>query len=167
MGSVSLPREVEGQAANLARQHFQEALAQDFSGNAVEDYLPPKWMSTRWNWFPFDRVRLLGFEPVAPSGDSVYGTVGVDPHEDEMHGPCFILVLFNDGLRFRMKNQEHVTAAGQWFIIDDFQTHEVEETDDSTTYLVWSVPLKNATAALDQQRDLAEGQSHSGQAAIR
>ncbi|WP_425953014.1 hypothetical protein [Ralstonia pseudosolanacearum] len=142
LGEISLPPAAQHGAAELAQQHFDQAEALDFSGTEVEDYLPPASMESRWEWFPYDRVRELGFEPVSRNKEAVYGTVGVGMHEDDMFGPCFILTLFNDGLCFRMKDQEHVTAVGQWFILDDRQPHEVQETEDSTTYLVWSVPLR-------------------------
>lgn len=141
-GSVDLPVVVKAGAAALAEAHFAKCEAEEFSGDSVEDYEFPDWLADRWAWFPHDAVAQLGFEPDRSGCEALYATVAAPEHVDDICGPNFILCLFNDGLLFRMSGVQHETGQGEWFLFDDRIAHEVLESDASSTYVVWSVPLK-------------------------
>lgn len=141
-GRIELPDAVLAGAAKLAREHHAQAEADEFCGEPVEDYLFPDWMTDRAGLLPLAELRGLGFEPLGVKHEQLLATVGVDPHEDGIHGPVAIVVLHNDGMRFKQGRQSHKTAAGEWFIFDDSRVHEVRETAKSTSYVCWSIPLK-------------------------
>lgn len=144
-GRIDLPLQMLTGARRLAQEHYAHCEQEEFSGTAVEDYLFPAWALLRWSQFPYAALAQLGYQPVPSTVahcEALYATVAAPEHVDDICGPNFILCLHNDGLRFRMGDVEHETAAGEWFLFDDRLAHEVLETDTSGTYLVWSVGLR-------------------------
>ena len=141
-GTVLLNDAVLRDAAALAQTHYAQAEADEFCGDAVEDYLVPGWMPEIGTWFPSAEVRALGFEQAAGERAQLLATVGVDPHVDAIHGPVFILVLHNDGLAFKQGRQRHKTKAGEWFVFLDSKEHGVQDARKTTTYLALAIPLR-------------------------
>lgn len=141
-GKVALPPKVFLAANALAKGHYLKAEAADFCSDPVEDILFPGWMKSRKSWLPITDLAQLGFAPNWDMRDELLATCGVESHVDYMHGLTFALVLHNDGLSFKQGKVSHTTEAGQWFIFDDRKLHRVRESKKSTTYLVWTVPLK-------------------------
>lgn len=139
-GTVTLPASVISSARDLSKEYFRQAAAQDFCGDPVEDLGFPSWMGERRLWINEAELRVLGFAPA--SGEQLLATVSVDPHVDAIHGPVMALVLHNDGLTFKQGRVSHKTAVGEWFIFDDRKPHQVRESKKSTTYLLWSLPLR-------------------------
>lgn len=145
-GRIELELSALEAARSLAKRHFAEQAAVDFSGDAVETAPLPDWMPPRTDWFPAEAARALGFEPLSARtvrGEELVMTVGVDAHEDHIHGPVFFLVFYNSGMTFKQGRSSHVTEPGEWFIFDDRRPHLVRETKRSDTYLGWAVPLKH------------------------
>lgn len=141
-GQLDMPASMREAARQLALDHYAQAEAEDFCGDEVGDHLVPEWVPPLHEWFPLQQLHALGYEPGNEHQRRVYATVSASPHEDEMHGVSLIVVLHNDELKFIMGEQSHVTAIGEWFLLDDFATHEVDSTDLSTSYVVLSVPLR-------------------------
>ena len=94
------------------------------------------------DWFPFGEVRALGFERKPGAEQIMYATADAAEHADDIHQWALILVLHNDGLRFKQGRLSHKTAAGEWFIFDDRVPHQVNSTSKTTSYLVLSVQLE-------------------------
>lgn len=144
LGMVALPTCLAAGATQLAARHYREAELDEFSGEAVESYLPEfmEWMADRWGLFPAAELAALGLERCPSGREHLYATAGVDPHVDGMDPAAFLLVLANDGLEFKMGRIRHKTLPGEWFVLDDRKMHEVRGAKAKTSYLVWSVPLK-------------------------
>jgi hypothetical protein len=144
-GKVELPQAVLTNARELALQHYAEAESMDFSGDEVEDYPIPGWMADRLSWFPTTALQALGFKRASKTAERLLATASASPHIDDIDGPCLLLVLYNDGLKFKQGKQAHVTQAGEWLVFNDGIKHEVKEGRDTSSYLVWSVPLKRTS----------------------
>lgn len=69
-------------------------------------------------------------------------TAGVDQHTDEFHGLVLLVVLHNDGLKFKQGKVSNVPAAGDWFIFDDCKNHGVSSAPGSATFVGWAIPLQ-------------------------
>lgn len=143
-GSVELPTEVLTEAKALAAICYAEAEEEEFSGDAVQTMTFPTWLDNRKQWIPLDALKALGFEPNPAKEEMFMSTPGVDAHSDDISGPSLIVVLFNDGLKFKQGKNSHVTTVGQWYVFDDRLPHEVRDSPKSTVYLAWSVPLRRA-----------------------
>jgi len=138
-----LSEDVLHTAAVLAKKHYAEAEAEEFSGDAVQDVLFPACLSARAAWLPHEELRALGFEVVPGlQGEQLLATAGIDAHVDSINGPTLFLVLHNDGLTFKQGRVAHKTRAGEWFVFTDSAYHAVRESAKSTVYLGWSVPLQ-------------------------
>ena len=46
-------------------------------------------------------------------------TAGADQRTDNFHGPVLLVVLHNDGLKFKQGKISHAPTAGEWFIFND------------------------------------------------
>jgi hypothetical protein len=143
-GSVNLPKIVRTEAAALAQKYYDEAEADEFSGDPVGTLRCPRWMVGRRAWLPEKELIRIGYRRArgAAAHEELVLTVGCDEHFDSIHGPVFILVLHNDGLTFKQLGQKHVTQVGEWFVFDDHSPHEVVEARKSTTYVGWAVALE-------------------------
>lgn len=142
-GAIALPAHLRDAAHSAGTQAYLLAEDDGFSGDPVTWLPDDPWHAAAAALFPAEPVRALGFE-LATKGDSqfrVYTTHGTDPHIDG-EGPCFILVLANNGLKFKQGKHSHVTEAGEWFIFDDRISHLVRETSRSTSYVFLHHPLK-------------------------
>lgn len=140
-GQIDLPQAVRAAATVLAREVVAEGEAQEWCGEAVtwlpDEGLLPQCMPL----FPEDAVRALGFEHDPRKNARVWGTYGVGSHEDG-EGIVFVLVLENQGLKFKQGRQMHITAPGQWYLFNDRRPHEVKEGKGSGAYIFFHVPLK-------------------------
>lgn len=148
-GSISLPAELTTQAFNAGQAVYREAEANEFTDDAVVWLPEAAWHNDALRWFPADAVRALGFVPSSRDTHvpKVYSTIGTDPHvDDEGQGPVFVLVLANDGLKFKQGKHAHVTQVGEWFLFDDCRTHTVNPTRRSTSYVFLHVPLQAVLA---------------------
>ena len=142
-GAITLPAHLREAAHSAGTQAYLLAEEEEFAGDPVTWLPEDPWHAACAELFPADAVRALGFE-LATKVDAqfrVYTTHGTDPHIDG-EGPCFILVLANNGLKFKQGKQSHTTAAGEWFIFDDRITHSVKETSRSTSYVFLHHALK-------------------------
>lgn len=101
------------------------------------------------SWFPTVALAAMGLER-GKAAHEFLATVGIDAHQDHIHGPVLIWVLHNDGLTFKQGKVSHKTAAGEWFVFDDHQNHGVKECKKCKkdgAYLCWAVPLQRITEA--------------------
>lgn len=73
---------------------------------------------------------------------SVGLTAGVDPHTDDFHGPVLLVVLHNDGLKFRQGKVSYTPGAGDWFIFNDCKKHRVSSAPGRATFVGWAIPLE-------------------------
>lgn len=141
-GSIELPASLCAQAQVLAKQVLADGEAEDFGGEPVSWLSDKQLIPVCMSLFPTEAVRALGYEPAPGKDAKVYGTYGVGPHEDDVDGIVFIMVLENKGLKFKQKGQSHITLPGQWFLFNDRDTHEVKEGKNSVAYVFFHVPLR-------------------------
>jgi hypothetical protein len=140
-GVIDIPEHLHAAANAAGASAYTQAEAEDFCGERVL-WLPGEpWHDDCAALFPADAVRALGFELSRAGQFRVYSTHGTDPHIDG-DGACFVLVLANDGLKFRQGKQSHVTCAGEWYIFDDCRTHTVSDSKRSTSYVFLHHALK-------------------------
>jgi len=140
-GTLEVPEGLRRQAHAAGQVAFAYAQAEEFCGDEVTWLPDAPWHAECELLFPEDEVRRLGFEQSVAGNFKVYSTHGTDPHVDG-EGPCFVLVLANDALKFRQGKQSHITSTGEWFIFDDSQTHTVKASRKSTAYVFLHRPLK-------------------------
>ncbi|WP_126223389.1 hypothetical protein [Burkholderia ambifaria] len=136
LGTITIPEHLfaAAQAAGLAA--YAEAEDSEFCGDEVV-WLPEEpWHNDCAALFPEEAVRAQGYELATRTGDQfrVYSTHGTDPHIDG-EGATFVLVLANDGLKFKQGKHTHVTKVGEWFLFDDRVMHTVKATRRSTSYV--------------------------------
>jgi hypothetical protein len=141
-GSLVVPENVRMAATDAGRREYAEAERQDFCGDPVVWLADAAWHADCAALFPTDAVRALGFELSRTGQFRVYSTHGTEPHIDG-DGACFILVLANDGLKFRQGKQAHITNPGEWYIFDDCRTHTVNSAKKSTSYVFLHHALKS------------------------
>ncbi|WP_434716174.1 hypothetical protein [Paraburkholderia sp. A3RO-2L] len=142
-GTLTIPPQLLMAAKAGGKAAYEEAEREEFCGEPVI-WLPEQpWHADCAALFPADAVSALGFELAASGQFRVYSTHGTDPHIDG-EGPCFILALANDGLKFRQGRQSHITNAGEWYIFDDRRSHTVDSTGRSTSYVFLHHALKAA-----------------------
>jgi hypothetical protein len=141
-GCVTLPAALLRLATEAARQVLAEGHAQEFCGEAVSWLTDSEMVKACLPHFPLTSVQALGLEPDIARA-RVYGTYGVDSHIDG-DGLVCILVLENQGLKFKQKRQTHVTNTGEWFIFDDRLPHLVKESKNSGAYIFLHVPVHAA-----------------------
>ena len=140
LGRVELPGHVTAGAARLANEFFSAQEDQEWSGDPVETYAEPLWLKRGGaTWRP--SVSHLDMEPTGRSTELVI-TAGVDQHIDDFHGPVLLVVLHNDGLKFKQGKVVHVPAAGDWFIFDDRTSHGVSSAPGRATFVGWAIPLQ-------------------------
>jgi hypothetical protein len=140
-GALDVPKHLLTHAREAGQAAYAEAVAEEFCGDEVAWLPDAPWHAECEPLFPEEMVRQLGFEPSAKGTFKLYSTHGTDPHTDD-EGPCFILVLANDGLKFRQGKQSHVTNVGEWYIFDDRLPHTVTESRKSKSYVFLHRPLK-------------------------
>lgn len=142
-GQVVLPAALRAAATKLAAQVVADGEAQDWCGEPVswlrDENLLPQCMTL----FPGDDVRALGFVPNLEKQAKVWGTYGVEAHDDD-EGIVFVLVLENQGLKFKQGHQAHITEPGQWYLFNDRIRHEVKESKNSGAYVFLHIPLQPA-----------------------
>ncbi|WP_244103155.1 hypothetical protein [Burkholderia gladioli] len=70
-------------------------------------------------------------------------TPGVEPHTDG-EGLVLMIVLHNDGLRFKQGRVKHVPNAGDWFVFDDRMDHRVDGGTDGgrEMFVGWNIPIE-------------------------
>lgn len=141
LGRIQLGVEVAQRSQVLAQQVYEQKLAEEFSGDAVEDILVPTWLPVD-ALVPVDELRSLGLAPAHGAAPTLLATAGVDPHVDHMAGLSYCIVLANDSLTFRQAGQRHATRPGEYFVFDDSRTHEVRESARSTVYLCLTLALR-------------------------
>lgn len=147
-GAIALSHYVFARAAQQAADYYLQAEKAEFCGDDVYVASAPPWLPDVRTWFPAAAVAALGFERVPNEAAQLIATVGVDSHDDHIHGPAFVLVLSNDGLKFRQGRQSHETCAGEWFLFDDRRLHSVlGRSKKSTTYLCVSIGLRSIRRA--------------------
>ncbi|WP_059835574.1 hypothetical protein [Burkholderia ubonensis] len=142
-GTVVVPEHLRAAAHAGGQAAYAEAERQDFCGDEV-NWLPDEpWHAECAALFPAQAVRELGFEPATKAGEQfrVYSTHGTDPHIDDA-GPVFVLVLANDGLKFKQGKHSHITNVGEWYIFDDCRSHTVNASKRSTSYVFLHCALK-------------------------
>lgn len=142
-GAVVLSKEVLDRAKEHADAYYSRMEKVEFCENDVYVSSVPRWMPAASTWFPTAALAALGYERVPGEGLELIATVGVDTHDDHVHGPAFILVLSNDHLKFRQGNVSHQTLPGEWFVFDDRRWHSVTSSNKKAkTYLCVSVGLR-------------------------
>ncbi|MBU9200011.1 hypothetical protein KTD31_01160 [Burkholderia multivorans] len=140
-GTLTIPQHLRTAAQAGGKAAYEEAEREEFCGDPVI-WLPEEpWHAECATLFPAEAVRALGFELDSDGQFRVYSTHGTDPHTDG-EGPCFILTLANDGLKFKQGRQSHVTNAGEWYIFDDRLSHTVNASRSSTSYVFLHHALK-------------------------
>ena len=135
-GRLSVPQHLRVKAHAAGQIAYADAKRAEFCGDEVV-WLPDEpWHQECAKLFPVHEVRELGFEMSTKGGDQfrVYSTHGTDPHVDG-EGVVFVLVLANDGLKFRQGREAHVTNVGEWYVFDDCRAHTVSATQRSTSYV--------------------------------
>lgn len=138
LGRIDLPQAVIDCAAVLAKSYYRDAEADDFN-EQVGTFSLPKWLTDGAEaWKP--SVEALGLQYTKNKGEIV-ATAGVDQHTDHAHGYVLMIVLHNDGLKFRQGRSSHQHQAGDWYIFDDRQNHGVKEVKGEGTYVGWAIPL--------------------------
>ncbi|KVP96616.1 hypothetical protein WJ97_12085 [Burkholderia ubonensis] len=135
-GAINVPAHLRAAAQAAGQVAYAEAEQQDFCGDEVAWLPDAAWHAECAALFPEEAVRQLGFEPATKSDAQfrVYSTHGTDPHVDG-DGAVFVLVLANDGLKFKQGKQTHITNVGEWYIFDDCRTHTVNASRNSTSYV--------------------------------
>lgn len=144
-GKIDFSSEILQLAASAAALQFQSASEAEFSGDAVESYALPAWLPPIDSWLPHGALLALGLERNTTSQPEMLGTCGIDPHLDSIHGLVFVVVIHNDGLKFKQARQIHQTGIREWFVFDDRLSHGVNDTKKSTCYLCITVPLRHTT----------------------
>ena len=139
-GTVRLSALIREGARLVARSDFARCLAEEFSGEEVRDILVPSWMGELDLVLPVAELRSHGLEPDL-SRAHLYATCTVGEHIDDMDGLSVAVVLHSDGFAFRQCGFEARLRAGDWFVFDDREVHEVVEQRDATTLLVLTAPL--------------------------
>lgn len=138
-GRIDLPRGVIERSAQLAKDFYREAVESDFN-ECVETIKLPVWLTESSDaWLP--SVDHLGFERTKSKGEIV-ATAGVDQHTDGAHGYVLIIVLHNDGLKFKQGRSSHAHQAGDWYIFNDRDNHGVKEVKGEGAYIGWAIPLQ-------------------------
>jgi hypothetical protein len=135
-GTLDVAEHLRAAAHAAGQVAYAEAERAEFCDDEVV-WLPEEdWHHECASFFPDEAVRALGFEPAIRPGDQfrVYSTHGTDPHVDG-EGAAFVLVLANDGLKFKQGRQSHVTGVGEWYIFDDARLHTVNASRHSTSYV--------------------------------
>lgn len=140
-GCTGIGQDVLQGARALSRAHFERCKAEDFSGDAVGDYEPPGWLPNLAAVLPHAGLEKLGLAVVAGRDPKLYATVSVDPHIDEIDGLSVAVVLHADGHRFIQAGASTRLKAGDWFVFDDREPHEVLHTEESTTLVVVTAAL--------------------------
>jgi hypothetical protein len=140
-GFIEVPAALLERAYGAGQAAYEQAVKDEFCGDEVT-WLPEEpWQAELEALVPADAVQQLGFE-LAPKGQfRVYSTHGTDPHTDG-EGAVFVLVLANDGLKFKQGKQNHVTNVGEWYVFDDRRTHTVNASRSSTSYVFLHRQLK-------------------------
>lgn len=106
----------------------------------METYAEPLWLKREGVLFR-PSVSHLGLKPTGSRSELVV-TAGVDQHIDDFHGPVLMVVLHNDGLKFRQGKVSHTPIAGDWFIFNDRQKHGVSSARGRATFVGWAIPLQ-------------------------
>lgn len=140
LGRCDLPAHVKKGADKLANEFFTAQEENEWSGDQVETYAEPLWLKRGGAAWVSD-VAHLGLEPTGTQSELVV-TAGVDQHTDDFHGPVLLIVLHNDGLKFRQGKVSHVPAAGDWFIFDDRRNHGMSSAPGRATFVGWAIPLQ-------------------------
>lgn len=141
LGRCELPAHVAVSAARLAEEFFTAQEERAWSGEQVETYADPLWLKldgARWR----PSVADLGLGPTG-MGSELVVTAGVDQHTDDCHGPVLIVVLHNDGLKFKQGKVSHAPAPGDWFVFNDRQKHGVSSGPGRATFVGWAIPLES------------------------
>lgn len=135
-GTISVPEHLRAAALAAGQKAYAEAERLDFCDDEVVWLPAADWHDECAALFPVEAVRALGYELATRACDQfrVYSTHGTAPHVDG-EGATFILVLSNDGLKFRQGKQSHITNIGEWYLFDDRATHTVNATRRSTSYV--------------------------------
>lgn len=138
-GRCELPAHVIAGAARLAAEFFTAQEEHEWSGDQVETYAEPLWFKRAGaTWRP--DVTHLGLTPTGEQSELVV-TAGVDPHTDDVHGLVLLVVLHNDGLKFKQGKVSIAPAAGDWFIFDDRRNHSVSSAPGRAVFVGWAIPL--------------------------
>jgi len=138
-GFINLPEAVLENSLKLARDFYRGAVESDFS-ECVETYSLPPWLTQgAEDWIP--SVEHMGFERTK-SGGEIVATAGVDQHIDGAHGYVLLIVLHNDGLKFKQGRASHAHKAGEWYIFNDRENHGVKEVRGEGAYIGWALPLQ-------------------------
>lgn len=140
MGRCELPAHVTAGAARLADEFFTAQAEHEWAGDQVETYAEPLWLGREGApWRP--SVTHLGLEPTGKQSELVV-TAGVDQHTDDFHGLVLLVVLHNDGLKFKQGKISYAPNAGDWFIFNDRQKHGVSSARGRATFVGWAIPLQ-------------------------
>lgn len=140
LGRCDLPVHVTAGAARLADEFFTSQEQHDWAGDQVETYAETPWLKRGGaSWRP--DVSHLGWQPTGRQSEIVV-TAGVDQHIDDFHGPVLLVVLHNDGLKFKQGKVSNVPAAGDWFIFNDRKNHGVSSAPGRATFVGWAIPLQ-------------------------
>lgn len=140
LGRCELPTHVTAGAARLADEFFTAQEEHEWSGDQVETYAEPLWLKRSGaTWRP--DVSHLGMEVTGRQSELVV-TAGVDQHIDDFHGPVLLVVLHNDGLKFKQGKVSRMPNAGDWFIFNDRKKHGVSSALGRSTFVGWAIPLQ-------------------------
>lgn len=139
-GHIELPAHVVKGAARLADEFYTAQEEHDWGGDQVETYAEPLWLlGAGATWCP-DPAHL-GLAPTGRHGELVV-TAGVDPHTDDFHGLVLVVVLHNDGLKFKQGRLSYAPLPGDWFIFNDRVDHSVSSKKGRSTFVGWTIPLQ-------------------------
>jgi hypothetical protein len=138
-GRITLPADVIHGASELAKDFYRGAVESGFN-ECVETFTLPAWLTEQsGSWLP--SLEHLGLERTKSRGEIV-ATAGVDQHTDGAHGYVLLIVLHNDGLKFKQGRASYAHQAGDWYIFNDRENHGVKEVKGEGAYIGWALPLK-------------------------
>lgn len=146
-GCVVLPSAVADAALRMAREDFDQAQENEFSGDSVRDYVLPAWLPEPAQILPAFELGQAGVAISSRRGVHMYATCGVDPHVDDMDGLSVCMVLHSDGFVFKQGKIKLKLSTGDWFIFDDRLLHSVVESKHSTSLVVITGPVLSIGSA--------------------
>lgn len=144
LGSVTLPDHVVRESSKLADEFFTSAEESNFN-DPVETYPVPLWVRRGDAlWLP--DLDALGYRRTDRDDhgrtrkELLVATASVDMHVDD-EGLVLMVVLHNDGLKFKQGKVRHRPKAGDWFIFDDRKPHGVDDAEGRATFVGWNIPI--------------------------
>ena len=133
-GQLKLPGSVISGAAELAA-----SFSADITKDSIEVYSQPHWLKPIINKFLGHNLYIKLSH--TDRDRHLVATMGCVRHIDNWHGNIVMLVLHNEGLKFKQGRSSFAPKAGEWFIFDDRKYHQVIASKAGGAFLGWSIPM--------------------------